>query len=207
MSKHLSGLVIDTAYFSSWQLGVFINDGEEFFTFSSRKKETSITNFWSSLDYLLRSAGINKAEIDLIGINIGPGPFTGIRNGVSIAKTVCQILKVPIVSFSTKEIFEYLFPADKFILILDARASKFIVMDLERQENEIIRLEGLQNFVYKSGKTPVFIGCDKVQIQNSISIDILPFYTVLKYVLMSYKQGRYTTNPNEINVLYHEMIR
>lgn len=50
---------------------------------------------------LVRSAGLKIVDIALIGVSIGPGLFTGLRFGVSTAKTLAYALKVPIFGAAT----------------------------------------------------------------------------------------------------------
>jgi tRNA threonylcarbamoyladenosine biosynthesis protein TsaB len=52
-----------------------------------------------AIDQLLRSAGVKPAELGLVATTIGPGSFTGLRVGVTTAKTLayavgCQCLGV-----------------------------------------------------------------------------------------------------------------
>jgi len=54
-----------------------------------------------AVDFLLAGLGRGKEEIECVAIAIGPGSFTGIRVGLSFAKGVCHVLKVPIVGISS----------------------------------------------------------------------------------------------------------
>lgn len=46
-----------------------------------------------ALDRLLKRAGWQKENIDLIAVDIGPGSYTGLRVGVAIAKTMAYVLR------------------------------------------------------------------------------------------------------------------
>ena len=52
-----------------------------------------------AIESLLRSAGRRAAEVQLVGVTVGPGSFTGLRVGVTTAKTFayaagCEVLGV-----------------------------------------------------------------------------------------------------------------
>ncbi len=46
---------------------------------------------------LLERCGLERDEIDLVSVNVGPGSFTGLRIGLATAKGFCQALGIPLV--------------------------------------------------------------------------------------------------------------
>ncbi len=80
-------------------------------------KELSIFTLPKIVD-MLEKAKVAPQEIDLIVVVNGPGSFTGIRIGITIAKTYAWALKKPIVTISSLEAmalsvdtFGYIVPA------------------------------------------------------------------------------------------------
>lgn len=53
------------------------------------------------LDMLLKDRGIALADIDAIAVGLGPGSFTGVRVGVTMAKTFALALEKPVVGVSS----------------------------------------------------------------------------------------------------------
>jgi tRNA threonylcarbamoyladenosine biosynthesis protein TsaB len=64
----------------------------------------SVTMF-QNLSALMDQASISINDIDLIGVGIGPGSFTGIRIAVSTARMFAQILDIPLVGLKSQEIY------------------------------------------------------------------------------------------------------
>ena len=46
----------------------------------------------TSVDDLLRAAGVDKHDVDAVAVSEGPGSFTGLRVGVTCAKTLAHLL-------------------------------------------------------------------------------------------------------------------
>ncbi|WP_047548149.1 tRNA (adenosine(37)-N6)-threonylcarbamoyltransferase complex dimerization subunit type 1 TsaB [Psychroserpens sp. Hel_I_66] len=53
------------------------------------------------IDDVLKTAQIDKSQIDAIAVSKGPGSYTGLRIGVSAAKGLCYALEKPLISIST----------------------------------------------------------------------------------------------------------
>ena len=66
----------------------------------------------------IEKAKIRYKDLNFIGISIGPGSYTGIRVGISVAKGLSLALKIPIVGISSLNIMAY-------------EASKFLKSELE----------------------------------------------------------------------------
>lgn len=75
------------------------------------------------LEHLLQVAGVTLEQLDGFAVAVGPGSFTGLRIGVTTAKTLAQVTGKPLVGVSTLEATAYnLVMADGVICpIFDAR--------------------------------------------------------------------------------------
>lgn len=88
---------------------------------------------------LLKSLNMTMKDIEAIGVNIGPGSFTGIRASATVAKVMAQQLDIPVVGVSSLEIYSLLNKEQKPALCtLDARRGK-AYMGIFRQDGSIIR--------------------------------------------------------------------
>ena len=75
-----------------------------------------------NLVVLLKSHNLTMKDIEAIGVNIGPGSFTGIRACLAIARVVAQQLEIPLVGISSLEILSQLNKENKpTVVVMDAR--------------------------------------------------------------------------------------
>ena len=57
-----------------------------------------------ALQQLLRWSGTDLAKVGGVAVGVGPGLFTGLRVGVETAKTLAQVLGVPIVGLTSLDV-------------------------------------------------------------------------------------------------------
>jgi len=65
--------------------------------------ETHSARLLKSVDFLLESAGWQRADIQLVAVGVGPGSFTGIRIGIATALGFAQTLRIPVAGISGLE--------------------------------------------------------------------------------------------------------
>ncbi|WP_040279173.1 tRNA (adenosine(37)-N6)-threonylcarbamoyltransferase complex dimerization subunit type 1 TsaB [Psychroserpens damuponensis] len=75
------------------------------------------------IDDVLKTAQINKTQIDAIAVSKGPGSYTGLRIGVSAAKGLCYALNKPLISISTLHALAHQVKTQDGVIVpmLDAR--------------------------------------------------------------------------------------
>ncbi len=101
-------------------------DGKVFQFCENAGLSHSVTMF-QNLSSILSQASIGISDIDVIGVGIGPGSFTGIRIAVSTARMFAQILEIPLVGLKSQEIYAVSagLSSDKTVLAaFDAKKSK-----------------------------------------------------------------------------------
>ena len=77
-----------------------------------------------ALSEVLLYAERKAAEVDVVGVDIGPGLYTGLRAGVAVAKAVCLALDKPVVPVPSLWALAYAGSravGEKLIAVVDAR--------------------------------------------------------------------------------------
>ena len=82
----------------------------------------------STIRDLIKDNGYTPKDIDVVGINIGPGSFTGIRACTTVARVMAQQLNCKAIGVSSLEILSKA-DNDNSIVALDARKSKAYFYD------------------------------------------------------------------------------
>ncbi len=55
------------------------------------------------VEFVLQDAGVTLTDIELFAVGIGPGSFTGVRVGVTMAKTWAEVFQKPLAGVSSLE--------------------------------------------------------------------------------------------------------
>ena len=87
------------------QFGVTLmeTDGRILADFFISPGSRHFSHFMPTLDYLFTVSQTNIAEIEALMVATGPGSFTGLRVGLSVAKGFCHGLNIPIIGVSSLE--------------------------------------------------------------------------------------------------------
>ena len=74
------------------------------------------------LEALFGWSGRRRDELRGIGVAVGPGGFTGVRTGLAVAKTIAQVLEVPVYGVETLAALAWQYPGAPLVCpLLDAR--------------------------------------------------------------------------------------
>lgn len=88
-------------------------------------------------DILKRNA-LQIKDLDAIGVNIGPGSFTGIRAGITIARVLAQQTNIKLVGITSLKILSKINKEkSSTVVVLDARKNKVYFAEFEGN-NEVI---------------------------------------------------------------------
>ena len=81
-----------------------INDGKIAYMYDNNDGHDTSSKMMPVLAEAFDSVGLKPQDIDKIFVVNGPGSFTGIRVGLTVAKTMAYTLNIPIVSVSSLEV-------------------------------------------------------------------------------------------------------
>jgi len=94
--------------------------------YSLSHKKTHSEKLMPLVEKLLEDLEFNINDIDVIAISEGPGSYTGLRIGASIAKSLAYAINVPLVNIPTmKSLAANIYSSDKYIVpIMDAKSGR-----------------------------------------------------------------------------------
>lgn len=174
-----------------------------------------------TLDFLLRSVGLKIEDINLFGVAVGPGLFTGIRVGLATLKGLLFDREKPIVPVNTLKALAYKYVKSQYTVVplIDARRNELYISAYrienrvmsEIVEPRLIHVEQLDALVQPLGDVH-FIGsgvkAHKELIQKHFSKSRIfhrSFYVaseICKLTYSEYRAGRYIQNLQELQPLY-----
>lgn len=102
--------------------------------------ESSETNYHSAylisgIRDILKSRNIQIKDIDVIGVNTGPGSFTGIRAGITVARIFAQQTNIKTVGINSLKILSKLNITEKPVIVMtDARKNKVYYAKFNKSE-------------------------------------------------------------------------
>lgn len=140
-------LIIDCSHGNF--IGLITEQGESFISDLLLKSDLIL----ASVEQILKENNLSLDNLSAVAVNIGPGSFTGLRVGVTIAKGLSIVKNIPVISYTSFEA---------------------IIANLRRDEkNPVIVLEGFSDYYYiKHKKEECLEKSDIVEIlektQNSV---------------------------------------
>ncbi|MET3700118.1 tRNA threonylcarbamoyladenosine biosynthesis protein TsaB [Bacillus oleivorans] len=161
-------LAIDT---SNYALGIaIINDKKVIGEYITNMKKNHSIRVMPAIQRLLEDCDLSPMDLDKIVVAHGPGSYTGVRIGVTIAKTLAWTLKIPLVGVSSLEILaaDHLFFPGIICPLFDARRSQ-VFTGIYRYEDgrlnlilgdQLLLLPDLLNELKKRNECVLFVGND-----------------------------------------------
>ncbi|MBS3938157.1 MAG: tRNA (adenosine(37)-N6)-threonylcarbamoyltransferase complex dimerization subunit type 1 TsaB [Peptococcaceae bacterium] len=94
------------------------------------------------VDVALREAGVTLAALTQLAVSAGPGSFTGLRIGLSLAKGIAEGLAVPLVLISTLEVLaaQCSLHSGVVIPLLDAQRQAYYASAFRVEGGHCVRL-------------------------------------------------------------------
>ena len=135
--------------------------GEVFFNIGPKNSEKIV----SSIEWLLNNLNLAKKDLEAVAVSKGPGSFTSLRIGISVAKGIAFALNIKLLGVSSSKIVASNYNSfDKRICtLIDAKRGEVYASTFSYKNNilqtdfldKMIKVEELASFVDKS---MVFLG-------------------------------------------------
>jgi tRNA threonylcarbamoyladenosine biosynthesis protein TsaB len=108
---------------------------------AGRSRQESVT---PALEHLLEWSGLDLQRIGGVAVGVGPGLFTGLRVGVETAKTLAQVLGVPIASITSLDALAYTvrYTSRRIAAVIDARRGEVYFAFYRQVPGGVQRLDG-----------------------------------------------------------------
>jgi len=95
-------LAIDT---SNYVLGVALaNDSQMIGEFTTNLKKNHSVRAMPAIEHLMKECDVKPEQLTKVVVAKGPGSYTGVRIGVTIAKTIAWARNIPLVGVSSLEV-------------------------------------------------------------------------------------------------------
>ncbi|MCX7879848.1 MAG: tRNA (adenosine(37)-N6)-threonylcarbamoyltransferase complex dimerization subunit type 1 TsaB [Ignavibacteria bacterium] len=167
---------------------------------------------------ILQDSKINFDKLDYIAVSSGPGSFTGLRIGASLAKGICFDDNIKLISVPT--LFSLAFAAKSFlnglefsrIVVLihshkDLYYSQFFSLELEPISK--VELLDKNSIGDKLSDSDVVCGDPKIIFSKGLNYGKL-FYPSAKFVAFSslemMKSGKWTSSQNFVPEYYQDFV-
>lgn len=119
-----------------------IEDNQLVCEYTINTKKTHSQKLMPMIENMLKESDLNINDIDLIGICVGPGSFTGLRIGMATAKAIAHVNNIPIVGVTSLEMLAAnMNLCDKKICsILDAQRNQVYTAKFEYIGNRLVQI-------------------------------------------------------------------
>ncbi len=186
----MTTLLIDT---SNQPLAVaLVKDGNVLINYQSNIKKNHSLQLMPVIESLMDEAQITPQSLSDIVVANGPGSYTGLRIGITTAKTMAYILDIPLYEVSSLKALAatYNNENDLIVPLFDARrdhvfAGVYQYKDdkLETiKEDSYISIEALNQFLKSQNHPYIFIGHDVLKLQDKLegrSLSKLPDASIM----------------------------
>ena len=150
-------------------------------------RESAGANEHSSLltvyiEELLKETGLQLSETDAVAVSMGPGSYTGLRIGVSVAKGLCYSLGKPMIAVDTLKAMAWqasrVFPGlsgTEILLcpMIDARRMEVYTAMYDQQFNTVLPVDAVivdtETFLPFEGKTLALFGSGAEKCRELLS--------------------------------------
>lgn len=176
-------LVIDTS--SSYVTVSIIKDNAIVHEFKKKIDNDIASKIMSIINMELVESGIDIKDVEKIFVVNGPGSFTGVRIGVTIAKTIAWALNINVVPISSLELMATTSVTNKYLVpLIDARRGNVYAGVYDADLNVIAddKLVSISDILRYDNSEYTFISYDEIKDIDTIKPDTNILKIVMKHM-------------------------
>ncbi|NGX63843.1 MAG: tRNA threonylcarbamoyladenosine biosynthesis protein TsaB [Candidatus Anoxychlamydiales bacterium] len=129
----MKALIIDTSLEISH---IILLQDYEIIYFKKFENVNLSKELFTNLEKILHDTKTDISTLKYIAASIGPGSFTSLRVGATIAKTFSYAKNIPLISFTSMQAFRPHFDT-KFIVAFDAKSEGIFIIEAEEINEKI----------------------------------------------------------------------
>lgn len=156
------------------------------------------------IDELLKKSSITPDMIKKIYVVTGPGSFTGVRIGVTIAKTYAYLKKIPITAVSSLKMLALSKEGETILSLIDAKHNNYYLGLYNKEKKEIIKEHfGNKEEVLKiiEKHHPVIVSNEEINNEEiKTSKQTLDIQKIISYYQNEQEDNYFTIKPNYLKL-------
>lgn len=196
-------------------LSVALAEEDKLLFVSNVNSYSKHSNFlMNEIKSILSKSNLKIYDIDSIVVLNGPGSFTGIRVGVTIAKTICWTLSKKLYQLNNLEALKVGINNDVVISVIPDKSSNSYVgiynlndsvEDYLWVDDELFNIEN-KNITIVSMEENDFVNSlkEKLSVNNNVNVNIIKDYDYLKVINYAFLKGN--INPHLAEPIYLKKI-
>jgi tRNA threonylcarbamoyladenosine biosynthesis protein TsaB len=123
------------------------NKGQLIHTIEVSEQQAHAAKLAVLIEELLKSTGVPKSQLQAVAISSGPGSYTGLRIGTSMAKGICMGLNIPLINVPTLLCLAHhvssFHKSDFYCPMIDARRMEVYAQVFDKDLNQVGATEAL----------------------------------------------------------------
>ena len=156
------------------------------------------------IDEVLKKANINPNEVNNIMVVNGPGSFTGIRIGLTIAKVYAYLLNIKVTLISSLKTLALSEEGEYILSLIDARNNNYYLGLYDNNYKEVIEehfsnIEEVKNLLeeYKNIKV---VSNSKINVEKYTKIEELDIEKIVTYYQDKEQVNAHQVLPNYLKL-------
>ena len=168
----MKSLLLDT---SNSFINIYIVENNNILVSKSIKVDKDMSNIIiPSIKEIFDNLSFELNNVDKLFVTIGPGSFTGVRIGITVAKTISYSLNIPLYPISTLEFLASISTEkERVISIIDARRGNVFAGYYDKNLKLLKKEELVSYDKLEITKDDIVVSYDGVYNSNIIDKDII----------------------------------